>query len=283
MLELVIIGAPRSGTNMLRDVLCGFPEIATWPCDEINYIWRHRNIRHPSDALPSDKATPPVQRYIKKQFQWVAKTYNASIVVEKTCANCLRIPFVDKVIPEARYIYIYRDGIDATGSARLRWSAELDIPYLLQKVRFVPFLDLPYYALRYLWSRLYRLFSSDKRLAFWGPKLEDMNEILKNHTLNEVCAIQWQRCVDQADIALSAMPVDKVFRLKYEDFVTHPESELSRILDFLGYRAPPEAIAEAVKSVSSNSLGKGRKYLGDDEVRHLESLVSGALRRYGYL
>ena len=41
--DVVIIGAPRSGTNMLRDVLTSLPGFATWPCDEINLIWRHGN------------------------------------------------------------------------------------------------------------------------------------------------------------------------------------------------------------------------------------------------
>ena len=36
---VIIIGAPRSGTNMLRDILTNFEGIETWPCDEINYIW----------------------------------------------------------------------------------------------------------------------------------------------------------------------------------------------------------------------------------------------------
>ena len=40
---VVIIGAARSGTNMLRDVLVKLPGVGTWPCDEINYIWRHGN------------------------------------------------------------------------------------------------------------------------------------------------------------------------------------------------------------------------------------------------
>jgi len=268
---------------MLRDVLCSLPDVATWPCDEINYIWRHGNVRYPSDEFPLKNVNPSVQRYIKKQFQWVADTYNAGMVVEKTCASCLRIPFVDKVMPDAKYIYIYRDGIDATGSAKLRWTAKLDIPYLLEKVRFVPRLDLPYYGFRYFWSRLYRLFSRERRLAFWGPKLNDMDAVLEKHTLDEVCAIQWQRCVDQADAALSAMPQGKVIWLKYEDFVSRPEDELSRVLDFLGYQAAPEAIANAVKGVSSKSLGKGRKALCDEEIKRLEALIGDSLRRYGYL
>lgn len=281
--NVVIIGAPRSGTNMLRDLLTSFDAIGTWPCDEINYIWRHGNIRYPSDELPPEAVRPGVKKYIRGQFDSLAKSQNLKIIVEKTCANSLRVPFVDRVLPEAKYIYIYRDGIDATGSAKLRWTAKLDIAYILKKVRYVPIVDLPYYAVRYLWARVYRLISRENRLKFWGPSLANMQAILHQHTLDEVCALQWQRCVDKADKALDAMPADKVIRVCYEDFVRHPTDELKRILLFMGCNISDEDIAAAVKGVSSKSLGKGRKAIGEHGVKHLEVLIEASLQRYGYI
>ena len=99
---VIIIGAPRSGTNMLRDVLTSLPGVATWPCDEINYIWRHGNVRYPSDELRPDMARTAVRKYIRKQFDWVAGKYQAHTGVEKTCANSLRVGFVDRVVPDAK-------------------------------------------------------------------------------------------------------------------------------------------------------------------------------------
>ena len=279
----VIIGAPRSGTNMLRDVLTSLEGIATWPCDEINYIWRHGNVRFPSDEIPADRATPVIKSYIQQSLEDIREKYSADIVVEKTCANSLRVPFVDVVVPDAKYVFIYRDGIDATGSAKERWTAELDIPYILEKVRFVPKMDLPYYALRYCWARIYRLISRQKRLAFWGPALNGMQETLQQHTLNEVCALQWQQCIDKSEEAFSRMPEDKVVRVRYEDFVRNPVAELSRILEFLGKEVPQHRIERAVERVSPRSLGKGRKALGEHEVANLEALVGDTLRRYDYL
>ena len=282
--KTVIIGAPRSGTNMLRDALTSLEGISTWPCDEINYIWRHGNVRYPSDEIPAENATESVKRYIRGRFDSMARHSGARTLVEKTCANCLRVPFVDRVVPETRYVVIVRDGIDATGSARQRWTASLDIPYLLEKVRFVPVTDLPYYALRYFWARLFRLVSRKKRLAFWGPALADMQEILQKHTLNEVCALQWQRCVDLAEEALAGMPEEKVLRVQYETFVREPEAEMRRILGFLGHdEVSDEAITQAVAGVSSATIGKGRRALGEEEVAHLESLVGSSLQRHGYL
>jgi len=66
---VIIIGAARSGTNMLRDVLCSIPGLTTWPCDEIPYIWRHGNRDHPDDEFSPDMARPDVQRYILNQFR----------------------------------------------------------------------------------------------------------------------------------------------------------------------------------------------------------------------
>lgn len=281
--NVIIVGAPRSGTNMLRDVLTSLEGIATWPCDEINYIWRHGNVRFPSDEIPEDLATPAVKNYIQQRFQDIQRKYSADIVVEKTCANSLRVPFVDAVVPDAKYVFIYRDGLDATGSAKERWTAELDIPYILEKVRFVPKMDLPYYALRYFWARVYRFISREKRLAFWGPALDGMQSILQKHSLNEVCALQWQRCVDKSEEAFARMPEGKVVRVCYEDFVRNPVTELSRILAFLGKEVPQEHIERAVEGVSPRSLGKGRKALGEQEVANLEALVGDTLRRYDYL
>lgn len=280
--NVVIAGAPRSGTNMLRDVLCTFDGIATWPCDEINYIWRHGNMRYPSDEIPADRVTLAIQTYVRKQFEWVARKYQAHTVVEKTCANSLRIPFVDRILPEAKYIYIYRNGLDTTRSASLCWTASLDIPYLLKKVRFVPLMDLPYYGGRYLRSHLYRLFSCEKRLAFWGPALDDMQSVLAQYSLNEICALQWQRCVENSEASFAKMPGDRVIRVCYEDFVQNPGDELKRVLAFMGVQASDKQVKVAVSGVSGRSVGKGRAAFSDDELAKLESLVGSTLDRYDY-
>lgn len=280
---IIIIGAPRSGTNLLRDILTSFEGVSTWPCDEINYIWRHGNVRHPSDEIDLHNSNLHTRNYIQQRFFQIHKKYKAKYVVEKTCANSLRIPFVNSVVPNAKYIFIFRDGIDVTGSAKKRWTAELDIPYILEKVKFVPKMDLPYYGCRYLWARIFRFFSKEKRLAFWGPALDNMQSLLQRHTLNEVCALQWQRCVDKSEQAFSSMPADKVVRVRYEDFVLEPLRELSRIVKFMGLDIEPDKLALAVQGVSSRSVGKGRHALGKEEVENLEELVGSTLKRYDYL
>lgn len=280
---VIIIGAPRSGTNMLRDVLASLPGVATWPCDEINSIWRHGNVRYPSDEFIPDMARPEVCNYIRKQFDWVSRKYKAQTVVEKTCANSLRMGFVDQVVPEAKFIFIRRDGLDAVGSAIKRWKAELDIPYLARKARFVPASDLPYYASRFLWNRIYRIFSRDERLAFWGPKLDNMAELLHKYPLGEVCALQWKQCVDKAALAFDKMEPERWIELAYEDFVTKPETRLKEILKFLNINAREDLITKAVGRVSPRSIGKGREQFGKEDSDRLGQLMEKTLGRCGYV
>src|SRR5688500_17198900 len=131
--KIIIIGAPRSGTNMLRDLLTSLPLVGTWPCDEINAIWRHGNVGYPTDELPPALARPAVRDYIRKAFDRLAQREHLDFVVEKTCANSLRVPFVNAVVPDASYIQIVRNGRDAAASAVSRWTAPFDARYTLRK------------------------------------------------------------------------------------------------------------------------------------------------------
>jgi hypothetical protein len=270
---VVIIGAPRSGTNMLRDALTAVPGLATWPCDEINYIWRHGNVRHPSDEFPPAFARPQVAAFVRRQFASLATRTGAAHVVEKTCANSLRIGFVAAILPEARYVRIRRAPLDAVASAMKRWRAPLDLPYLLRKARFVPPSDLPYYALRYLANRVRKLASAEGRLATWGPRFDGMDELLRRAGLAEVCAEQWRRCVTSAARGLADLPAGRVCEVRYEDFVRSPVPELGRILAFLEVDARATAVDAAVLHVKATKAGGGARHLQDEELRRVRSIV----------
>ena len=281
--KVIIIGAPRSGTNMLRNVLTRLPGMETWPCDEINYIWRHGNALYPSDEFPLKFARPEVVHYIRGQFDKFFHSSNCQYVVEKTCANSLRVDFVDAILPDAKYLFIYRDGLDVVSSAMKRWKAELDIPYLFAKIRFVPVPDLPFYGLHYLWNRMHRLLSRDKRLAYWGPRLTGMDPLLSQYDLSEICALQWQRCVESAQQSFDSMPAGKVVQVRYEDFVKDGPEELARICDFLGRSGSKELIKKALCGVSAQSVGKGHNELGAERLSRILPLIGKTLERYGYL
>lgn len=280
---VVIIGAGRSGTNILRDCLCRLPGVGTWPCDEINYVWRHGNASHPHDELAPELARPRVRRYIRRHFARLARRHGLAYVVEKTCANSVRVEFVNRVLPEARFIFLVRDGRDVVASARKRWRAPLDLPYVLRKARFVPLTDVPYYGARYLWNRIHRLLpGGGGRLAFWGPRFPGMEELARSEGLLTVCARQWRRCVDRSEEDFASMDAERVFRLRYEDFAAHPRRQLEALCGFLGVRASPEDLAAAAGPVTAQRIGAWREDLDPKEVETILPELRPALTRYGY-
>lgn len=279
---LIIIGAPRSGTNMLRDALTALPRLGTWPCDEINYIWRHGNLDQPTDEFGRELARPDIRTYIRRRFERIAKREQCEIVVEKTCANSLRVGFVDEVFPDARFLYVVRDGVDVVGSAMLRWRAPLDIPYLLRKALYVPPSDLPHHALRYVANRWHRLHSTEHALASWGPRFEGLVEALANRTLAEVCALQWRACVRRAEEDLSTVDTRRVLRVCYEDFVRQPTLELRRVVHFLERDVTPGQIEHATMKISDHSIGKGRRNLDQRALERILPLIQTDLEHHGY-
>jgi hypothetical protein len=276
---LLVIGAARSGTNLLRELVCQAPGFATWPCDEINLLWRHGNARHPDDELSPDQATPEVARHMRRRFDDIARRSGAANVVEKTCANSLRVAFVDRILPEARYLFIMRDGRDAAASAIERFRAPLDWRYTLRKLRFVPAADLPTYALQFARNRASRLLRRDRRLAFWGPRFRGFAEFARTATIAELCARQWRECVELAARDLGAIPDGRVLRLRYDDLVARPRETLRSVFAFLG--VPDAAAAIDVSQVSAASVGRGSELLAAAHGRALE-LLEPALARHGY-
>ncbi|MFC6286336.1 sulfotransferase family protein [Nocardioides sp. GCM10027113] len=279
--DVIIVGAPRSGTNMLRDVLERLDGFTTWPCDEINAIWRHGNTAHPSDELRPEHARPEVTSFIRRQFDRLRGNDPSVRVVEKTCATSLRVEFTRAVKPDSQYVFITRDGVDAAVSAMERWHAPFDFRYTAAKARFVPMTDIPRYAGRVIQRSVRRGRGQVAGVTtWWGPRPDDFRDLMASRQLDEIAAIQWSRCVDSSLRGLAGLGPDQLHHVSYEEFVAEPRQELRRLLDFLG---AAEAYDErAVSGVRAGSVGKGRGALGPDALRRVEAAAGATLERLGY-
>ncbi|WP_022668296.1 sulfotransferase family protein [Desulfospira joergensenii] len=280
--KVVIIGAPRSGTNIIRDVITSFDNVGTWPCDEINLIWRYGNSTFLSDEFTPDMVRDKVKAYIREAFSEIRKQYQLNTVVEKTCANSLRLSFVNEILPDAKYILIYRNGFDAVASAKKRWIADFDLKYTMKKVRFTPIRDLPYYGIKFLRNRTQRIFSSEKRLKTWGPVTEEIQKNGSRYSLNQVCAFQWKRCIQNSFRDLPFIPEKRMFQISYESFVRNPFENIKKICDFLSIPANTDELKFAVRNVNSKSIGKYRKELSNYDIKEIIQIIEPELKLLKY-
>lgn len=278
---VIIIGAPRSGTNMLREVLCHLEGFETWPCDEINYIWRHGNRSYANDQFPVALATEKVKKYINQAFDRLRAVTDCRQLIEKTCANSLRIEFINQIFPTARFIYIVRDGLDVAVSASLRRKAKLDPAYLYAKARYVPVTDIPYYAYKYFAARVKKILSKEQSLTVWGPVTDAALPNGVEESSLALSAHQWAECVRASSIALKALGSDRYVTVRYEDFVQTPKNEVIKILNFIGEDVP-EDINNVVSKVRKVSVGKGRRQLTTGELSSLQPLMEKPMHALGY-
>jgi len=268
MNPIIIIGAPRSGTNLLRNILTSFNGASTWGCDEIPYIWRYGNKEFPTDILTPEMVTPKIKKYIRNHFEKISRKMKCNYVIEKTCANSLRVDYLDKIQPNAKYIYIKRNGIDAVYSIMKRWNAQVSYLYTLRKLKYVPLSSIPYYGFHYINNRFYKM-RNKNRLKFWGPRFTKTEE-LSNLSLEEVSAKQWVACVDRSNASFKKIDPSRVYKLTYENFVTSSQDQIEKMAEFIGVSFEDNI---QFPSVNDLSIGKGLRNLSTSQIELIKPII----------
>ncbi|UCG02030.1 MAG: sulfotransferase [Candidatus Heimdallarchaeota archaeon] len=279
---VIIIGAPRSGTNILRDSISEFPGVSTWPCDEINFIWKHGNISFPHDELSLELLTSSIQLFIRKQFEKIHNKTGCKIVLEKTCANTLRLDYVDKIFPDAKYIHILRDGRDAVESIIRCWKNPVNPPkYYLDKFLIVP----PPDRLKVLWVILRKRFYFKKVHSWrsWGPEFCNLRNLLnEKRPLYEICAFQWLACVSKTLEFFEKIDPSRYFILKYENFVKNPKPYFFEIGKFLNISVKENQAEKIIESISQKNISKWKLSQYRQKVENIIPLISNMLHRLNY-
>lgn len=235
---LVILGATRSGTNALRNSLISLPTLDTWPCDEINGIWKYRSLSGGYDSLSRGDLTRAKKKYIRSRFiKQFYKLGKPDILVEKTCANTLRPSFVSGVFPEAKYIYIIRDGAEVIKSAKRRWEGEFEynlLEYWFDKVKFIPGRDLFHYVYDVGVKRLKKKIFRRSALETWGPTHPTLDKFKSECSLDDLVSLQWALCVISSWRYFGRVGPKKCVFITYEFLLNNPEAVLSQVSSLVG-------------------------------------------------
>jgi hypothetical protein len=280
---IIIIAAGRSGTKLLRDMLCTHSKLVTWPCDEINPLWRFGSARYPTDELPPERATSKVKHYIRSKFERVLSRYGGERVVEKTCANSLRVDYVYGIFPEAQFIHLIRDGRDVASSARHRWTGAAGIRYTLRKARWVPLQDMPHYAIEFVKKRLYRRFNRERKVKSWGPRFSGIDALVRTMSLIEVCGVQWVKSIEASRGSFENIPSSQVFEIRYEELARRPIEMFKKIFEFCGLEFQKQSQSFIQTAVTDRNIGKWRYDLSEDDLAMVMPHIQPVLKREGYI
>ena len=75
------------------------------------------------DRFNKSHAKPKVKKYLTNKFKAVKFKNQSKYLVEKTCANSLRIPFINEIFPDAIYIIILE--MDLIQHHQLQYDGDL--------------------------------------------------------------------------------------------------------------------------------------------------------------
>ena len=230
-LPVFIIGAPRSGTYLLSKSLAN--NIDCQNINEINDFWKSQHPFIKTDFIPVSKCTPKLINKTRKYFNNLCRKSNKKILIEKTAANCLRLDYINRIFPEALYIHIYRNGIDASVSIKRKYYGDIRkitqysqekltirnrISHIIKVVEnkvsygFHPLLLIRNFN-RYL-SQILRELRIRKR-ALWGPIYPGFKYLSKHLNDSQLAAKQWEYCIHSIMSFLFSMRTDRFYEIKY--------------------------------------------------------------------
>lgn len=280
---IVLIGAARSGTKIVRDVLAQAANAGRVPYD-VGFVWRYGNENVPHDALDPATATRRIGSFIRGYMERYAQEdplQKSPIVIEKTVGNALRVPFVNRVLPDAIFVHLVRDGVDVAESTRRQWLAPPDHRYLAQKVKHFPARLAPTYGRKYVVSQVRHYVTKDARVGSWGPRYPGIDDDVRATDLLTVCARQWKTCVEAARNALRDISAQTV-ELRYEKLIAEPAATIEQLLTEFGIPVDDRALAQAAARIEPGHAGLGGRSLSVPELEMLQSEIGRTLADFGY-
>jgi len=277
-----LIGAARSGTKFLRDLLAESEAAVCVPFD-VNYVWRYRNESLPDDFIPPESADHEIADFIGRTLTRMAQKAageSRPIVIEKTVSNVFRVPFIYRLFPDARFVHLIRDGRDVTLSAARQWESPSDVGYLFDKLRYFPVRNWAY-AIWYIRNALQSRFRKKAVVPVWGPRYPGVDRDVGNLTVLEIAAMQWSKSLLAAREGLAVVPEDQRFSIHYEDLVANP-LHLSDLVRFLEL-PDPARIAERYENTVSRDTGGAWGKLRLDLRSDLMKILEPGLLAGGYI
>jgi hypothetical protein len=265
---IFIVGAPRSGTSLLFKVLGASSRVANWP-GEAHEVWEHDY--HPalhgwrSNALDAGDVTPESAARIQRTFYLVSGGRRR--LLDKTPRNSLRIGFIEALFPDARYVFIQRDGRDNVNSLINAWRTPRYRTYRLPEPHAIPGVPDP---------------------NWWKFVLYPGWERDRSGPLEVVCARQWVRSNEALLDGLAKIDQKRWMPVRYEDLVARPVEEIGRVMEFLHlpYEARVRALAARTKDTPVNIVTPPApnkwKSENPQEIEAIAPLLRETAARLGY-
>ncbi len=275
---IILIGTQRSGTTWLGHLLGSHPDVAFW--DEPRHVWTWSNAKTPDDRLTAEHARPEVADHIRRVFAAHAAERGKPRFAEKTPSNCLRVPFIRAVFPEARFLLVVRDGRSVLRSTSEIMRSGVPVSRVWKRAVETPPREWPAYAGQIVGVLKSKITGS--KIKYWGPRPPGWAEWIEDDHPDIVLAKQWAHTLDAARTDLRSIGDDTFHEFRYDDLARHPRTTLTAIFEFAGLSVDQRVIAQAESSARPQSIDKWRSELDDESLDRIRPHMQPLLDELGY-
>lgn len=276
---IILFGNFRSGTTIVQKIVSTHPDVVGWY--EPNSLWLFADPGRHHDEFEENDATDKVKRYIRSQFLKYQQEHGNCIVMEKSPHNILRIPYVKAIFPEATFMYMVRDPFSFISSVELKWQKPVTGKGAIRRLKETPITQIHHYVGKFILQQYYKRILKRKYMFAWGPRYKNMQEDLKIFDMFTVISRQWSEASKKAEKDLALFDKGDVLRLRYEDFVEDPISDLERICAHCKLELTDDMVKAAKETVKSDRKLKWQRFDPHDLARIIPE-ISGEMQRHGY-
>lgn len=268
-----VVGCSRSGTTITYETLAAsgcflhfgweIPQFWNGLHGPLTNGW-HSEAAGEADARPDHRDA--ALRYFYQRL-------GAGWVLDKTCINVMRIPYLHKLFPKARFVFIQRDGRDNISSMMDGWRVGRSDG-------------------RFELSQFFGTFPEP--IAIDGGQFRDWSFFLApgwrqyNHaSLEEVCAFQWISANRMALDARRLIPPEQWVHLRYEDIFERPVEMFRQAFEQLGIPYSP-ALRERCAHLQPTSIVSGKpkqqkwKEHNPAAIERILPIIEPLMRELGY-
>ena len=270
-----VIGCSRSGTTVTFETIAASGRFLNFGY-EIPQFWNALygplNNDWASEAAAAEHASP---EHRDAAFRYFYQRLGAGPVLDKTCINTMRVGYLHRLFPKARFVFIHRDGRDNVSSMMDGWRlGRTDGGFGLTQFHGAAPVPVAINGGEFKeWH------------FFLPPGWRDYNRA----GLDEVCAFQWVSANRLALDARAQVPKAQWIEVRYEDIFDRPVEMFGAVFDRLGLAfdaAMRERCASLFKRPTSIVRGLPSKQKWKDNnpkaVERVLPLIAPMMTRLGY-
>jgi len=243
---IFIVGSPRSGTTLAVNLFATHPDLANW--SEGGRLWDPVHYHDPDAEhyWTAEDATPARMRRLHRWCEWYRQSQGKARFVNKHPRNSLRIGYLRRAFPDARFIHVIRDGRAVVSSILVQIGRRE--------------------------RRQKRPMGGFAKPPGWRALLRD--------DLAEQTALQWQaivRTVREQSRALGGAYTE----VRYEALCARPRETVRELYRFAGLRSDDAALAGIPATLEESD--NWRRHLTPEQLATIEKSAGELLRELGYL